>query len=351
MKIQFMTATIILITALTVLNSCDHNITGPIADTPGKRDYIWKVDTLDCPFNTAFRIWGISPIDVWVTTVPGDMDKTIFHFDGKKWSTDGIPRPLSPGGVWGFASDDVYIAGETDIWHYDGKTLKELTNFRNDSIFIRFNGIWGENNKNIYSFGASSDSNGLLNNSYMVNYKNNKWVKVNMGNVKGIIKKFYYDDYSKKHYLSLGRMWNGLYRDSTLIYEYSGSNFKYIQGSIWDKGTESNISLVNGDVYFVLGKQIAKRAGTEFKTIVEVNSPNFYQRIWGRSSKDIFLFMTDGLAHYNGSDIAYLFYYTDRFSLPFPQIMGAAIFETEVFFIVYEPQTGLSLIYHGKLIN
>jgi len=40
-----------------------------------------------------------------------------------------------------------------------------------------------------------------------------------------------------------------------------------------------------------------------------VENPNFYQRMWGRNSKDIFLLMTDGLAHYNGTDIEYLFYF------------------------------------------
>ena len=56
--------------------------------------------------------------------------------------------------------------------------------------------------------------------------------------------------------------------------------------------------------------------------------------------------MTDGLAHYNGSNIEHVFYFNKT---PRTQIYGAALFEKDVFFLVYESQTGLSLVYHGKL--
>jgi hypothetical protein len=57
--------------------------------------------------------------------------------------------------------------------------------------------------------------------------------------------------------------------------------------------------------------------------------------------------MTDGLAHYNGSDIEYLFYFNFT---PRTQVFGAALFDKDAFFLVYEAQTGLSLVYHGILI-
>jgi hypothetical protein len=95
-----------------------------------------------------------------------------------------------------------------------------------------------------------------------------------------------------------------------------------------------------------LGYQLAKRVNGQFQTFLQVNNLNFYQRIWGRNSKDIFLLMIDGLAHYNGSDIQYLFHFN---KVPRTQIYGAALFDKDAFFLVYESQTGLSLIYHGKL--
>ena len=88
--------------------------------------------------------------------------------------------------------------------------------------------------------------------------------------------------------------------------------------------------------------QIETRENGQFQTILTVDNPNFYQRIWGRNEKDIFLMMGDGLAHYNGTDIQYLFY-SDHI-----QIYGAALFERDVFFLIND-KNGNNLIYHGIL--
>ena len=118
----------------------------------------------------------------------------------------------------------------------------------------------------------------------------------------------------------------------------------YASEETW--GKQADISLIDNKVYFILGNKIATRENDQFKTLVNVDNPNFYQRIWGRNSKDIFLLMTDGLAHYNGSDLKYLFYFNKT---PQTQIYGAALFENEVFFTVYEASTDLKYIYHGTL--
>jgi hypothetical protein len=48
--------------------------------------------------------------------------------------------------------------------------------------------------------------------------------------------------------------------------------------------------------------------------------------------------MTDRLVHYNGNDMEYLF----NFDKPSTQIFGAALFEKEVLFTVYEQPTDLN---------
>ena len=118
--------------------------------------------------------------------------------------------------------------------------------------------------------------------------------------------------------------------------------------NIWVQGLQADLSYINNEVYFIMGNKIAVRENNQFQTILTVNNSKFYQRIWGRNSKDIFLLMTDGLAHYNGTDIQYLFYFNVT---PKTQIYGAALFEKDVYFLVSEAQTTLNLIYHGKLNN
>jgi hypothetical protein len=340
------TISIVLFTVVLLSLGCKKTLTGPAQDIPGRRDYVWSVDTLNYPYNTISRIWGSSPTDVWVVSRGGDLDKTIFHFDGNRWKTDGISRPISPSAIWGFANDNIFIGGGNGkIWNNNGGGWHENAVLTKDgSTQIVFDGMWGDLPNDLFAFGAYPDSNGAANNSVIANYTD-KWTMLNTDNIKGIIEHLYKNKIDGKTYLQAINIGGWAHPDSTILYEYSHSEFTKIYSSVWSNDFAGDISLINGEVYFVLGKRIAKRIGNEFTTLLNIENTNFYNAIWGRNSKDIFLRMTDGLAHYNGSDVEYLLH----FDKPRTPIFGAALFEKEVFFIVYEAQTNLNIIYHGVL--
>jgi len=346
-----MTRFFFLITLLSVvaLNfSCKKSPTEPTDNTqPGRRDYVWTVDTLNYPYNTIYRIWGSSPTDVWAISPGGDLGLTIFHYDGNRWLTDGISRPISPSAVWGFANDNIFIGGSNGkIWKYNGNIWQEFAVLTKDgNAQIVFDGMWGDSPNNFFAFGAYCDGYGLPNNSVIVHYTDNEWGMLNTTDLKGIVEHLYKEKSNGHIFMQVINMGGAEYQDSTLIYEYSQGKYSQLYGSIWTRGYEADISLINNEVYFILGSRIAKRMKDKFVTIFVVDNPNFYQHIWGKSAKDIFLAMTDGLAHYNGSNVEYLKY----FDKPRTQIFGSALFEKEVFFIVYEAQTNLNLIYHGVL--
>ncbi|MCX6150367.1 MAG: hypothetical protein NTX22_07600 [Ignavibacteriales bacterium] len=314
---------------------------------PGRRDYLWTVDTLNYPYNTIYRIWGSSPSDVWAISGGGDLDKTIFHFDGTKWTTDGRLRPVSPHSIWGFSAKDIWIGGMNGmIWHYDGNGWKEVTRLTKDgNTQIVFDNMWGESTDDFYAFGVCPDSNNLSVNSVIAHNIDKKWVMFNTEGLCGIVENLYKNKIDQKIYLRVIKWGYGGYFDSTIVYEYNGERYNKIYGDIWDYNHCANLSLINGEVYFVLGREIANRNNNKFQTLLRVDNSKFYNTIWGRNSKDIFLLMTDGLVHYNGSDMEYLVHF-DKLRT---QIFGSAIFDKEVFFIVYESQTNLNLIYHGKL--
>jgi hypothetical protein len=332
--------------SLVTSNTCDNNPVDADEVKPGRRDYVWIVDTLNYPYNTLYRIWGSSPNDVWATSV-GDWDKSISHFEDEMWLSYGVPGIIVPSAIFGFSRTNVFIGAENGkIWRFDGSswnTFAELTkDGRNDIVF---DNMWGESPNDFFAFGAYADSNGLPNNSVIANYKNNSWTMLNTDGIKGIVEHLYRNKVDGKLYMQVINMGNGEYYDSTLIYEYYNSNYYKLYSSIWTQGLEADISLINNEVYFILGTEIAKRKNNQFETFLRVDNPNFYQRIWGRNSKDIFLFMTDGLVHYNGNNQEYLLH----FDKPRTQIFGSALFEKEVFFLVYESTTNLNLIYHGRL--
>jgi hypothetical protein len=325
-------------------NSC--NTTDPTDDLkPGRRDYVWTVDTLSGLHNPRFRMWGSSPTDIWATT-GSNWNLSISHFDGSKWHSFGVPGIIQPNAIYGFSDNNIFFGDENGkIWKYDGNNwtlFAELTKDGHSNIV--FSNIWGENINSLYVAGAYPEVNGGFNMSVIAHFKNGNWIMLNTKELYGIATRIYKNFPDNKIYLQVIGGTN--LTDSTKIYEYINGKYQKLYGNLWTQGLQSDISLINNEVIFVLGNQIVKRINNQFQTILNVTNPNFYQRIWGRNKKDIFLLMTDGLAHYNGTDMEYLFYFSQTLST---QIFGAALFEKEVFCLVYEGPTGLSLVYHGKL--
>ncbi len=334
-------------TFLIIAFSCENNIVDPPDDQPGRRDYVWTVDTL---FNYAYmnKLWGSSHTDVWAIGQPGDFTKSIWHYDGTGWTTDNVFRLIIPHSIYGFSQNNVWMGGSGGkIWHYDGGSWKEIVKLTKDGLNdIVFDNMWGDTQNNLYAFGAYPDDRLLANNSVIAHYTTKQWSLLDTDGLVGIVERFYKNKTDGKFYLRTNRIGGGEFLDSNLIYEYNQEKYTKIYGSIWTKGHQADISLINGEVYFVLGNEIAKRVDNIFETFLTIENANFYQRIWGKNSKDIFLSMTDGLAHYNGSDIEYLFYFNKARTQIYN---GVAIFDNEVFFLAKESSTGLYLIYHGTL--
>ena len=331
-----------------IINSCNECVLGPGNIEPGRRDYVWTVDTIP-NYSYMSKLWGSSPTNVWAIGQPGDFSKSIWHYDGNQWTTDDVLRLIIPHSIYGFASNNVWMGGsDGKIWHYDGTGWQQSVKLTKDgSTLIAFDNMWGDSQNDLFASGAYSDENHLYNNSVITHYSENNWVMLNTYGLIGIVERLYKNNIDGSYYLRTNRIGGGEYPDSTLIYKYTNNKYYKIYGSLWTKGSQADISLINGEVYFVLGNEIAKRTNNQFQTLLKVDNPNFYQCIWGRTSKDIFLFMTDGLVHYNGTDMEYLLH----FDKPRTQIYSAMLFNEEVFFLVYESSTGTYLIYHGKLNN
>ncbi len=236
------------------------------------------------------------------------------------------------------------------IWKYDGISWNKIAELKKEGTdLITFENIWGESADDFYAVGNGPNENLYANVSVIAHYQNDKWEMVDTQNLIGNIVHLYKNKSDGKIYLRLTHIGGAESSDSTKIYEYIAGKFNLLYCSLETKGLQADITLINSKVFFILGNTIATRTDNEFQIVLSVDNSNFYQRIWGRSSKDIFLLMTDGLAHYNGSDIEYLFHFNLADKIPWTQIYGAALYEKEVFFITYEPPTGLKLIYHGKL--
>ncbi|MEJ2103640.1 MAG: hypothetical protein P8X47_03570 [Ignavibacteriaceae bacterium] len=349
MKINYLILVLLIFVLLSL--SCNESSSTQYDNIPaGRRDYIWTVDTINTPYDAMGRMWGSSPSDIW-TTSDGSWDESISHFNGNKWTSFGVTGIIVPWAVYGFAYNDVYVGAENGtIWNFNGNSWIKFAELTKDGHSdLHFENIWGESPDDIYAFGAYPDQTGAFNETVIAHFNNGSWSMLNTDNLIGYVEHYYKNSPDNKFYLRLTKIGAPQFFDSTIIYEYRNDKYYKLYSSKESKGLQADISLINNEVYFILGNQIARRVNNQFLTILNVDNPNFYQRIWGRNSKDIFLLMTDGLAHYNGNDVEYLFHFTLGDVKPWTQIFGATLFEQDSFFLVYEPTTHLNLIYHGTL--
>jgi len=332
----------LIILNLFILSLLNCNTLEPVEDTPGKRDYVWTVDTIETYFR---RMWASSPTDIWAVN-NGDWDKSISHFDGNSWTFYGVPGLLNLTTIYGFFRNNIFVGADNgSIWKFDGTSWKLFAELKKEGTdYFLFENIWGESPNDFFAVGSGPDDKGYFNSSIITHYTNSKWDMLNTDVLKGDVVRLYKNRPDNKIYFLLIEIGGAEYSDSTIIYEYTTEKYIKLYSSMEVQGLQADISLINNEVYFVLGSEIAKRVDNNFQTILKVDNSNFYQRIWGRNSKDIFLMMVDGIAHYNGSNIEYLFHYNLR-----TYIAGAVLFKDDVFFSIYESQTGLNLIYHGKL--
>ncbi len=316
---------------------------GPESMLPGRRDYTWTVDTISS-YDPVYRLWGYSPTNVWAVTRAGYDNKKIFHFDGERWITGNYVVPFGIYSIYGFSDNNIFLGcNNGKIYHFDGNSFSEVAALTKDGRSdIVFDNMWGESPNDLYAFGAYPDANGPFNNSVIAHFTNNRWDMFNTAGLIGIVEHLYKNQTDNKIYLQVIKISNTY--DSTAIYEYWGDQYTKLYNTQWDNHWAS-ISLINNEVYFILKDEIDRRVNNQFQMVLNLGSTNFYENIWGRNLKDLFLEMENGLAHYNGSDIQYLFHYIQ----PNVSIFGAVLFENDVFFLVYEYTTRLSLIYHGKL--
>ena len=134
-------------------NSC--NTTEPIDNLqPGRRDYVWTVDTLYLPFNPFTDMTGSSPSDVWVCG-PGDADKIFYHYDGQVWKSDQVQRTFSPLSINSLNSNEVWSCGFLGkIWTFNGTHWIEFYSYSpkvDTSIILQE--IRGFSTSSIYAVG------------------------------------------------------------------------------------------------------------------------------------------------------------------------------------------------------
>ena len=349
--IQYLALLLILFLCLSLNISCEKG-TEPDQLKPGRRDYTWTVDTAKT-FNTPLmKMWGSSPTNVWAVGSGSSLDQTIWHFDGTEWKTDNILRAISPWCIYGFAEDNIWIAGsDGEIWHYDGIDWSESLSYNKELKYhyynIYFMDIWGENPNDIYAVGLADSSNvGLADVRFgiMMHYDGTKWSRVDMEFTEGIfmgIRKG--SKTSHKYFIyNLIQFKNP---DSAKYFEFDRENLNEIQSS---QDRWHSLTIIDDEVVFTIDNGIYTFENNSFNLITKNPYFNNFQGVFGRNRKDIIWTMDNGLTHYNGTNFEYILNFENyQLNDGFIRLKDGVVFEKEVFFVTHGNSN--NYIFHGVL--
>jgi len=259
----------ILILTIALTQSCDTT-EPPVDDLkPGRRDYTWEVDTLNIPFTYLYKMWGSSPTDVWAVGPGGGLDKTIWHYDGEEWRTDGISRPISPRCIHGFASNNIWIAGaEGRVWNYNGQNWSESLHYENEDLtFIHFMEIWGDTPNDIYAVGFGDSSNVRI--GLIMHYNGTEWKRVNFGFNKTTFARIRRGTKTGRNYFIWGVLQNSSGSDTTKLFEFNRLTLKEIYSDVFRIATGNYIQVINDEVIFTIGNVIYNYQNNSFIPIAK----------------------------------------------------------------------------------
>jgi hypothetical protein len=313
------------------LISCKNNpleISAP--SPPGRRNYVWAVDTLKSPFNYFSGLWGSSPNDVWTVGDGADAESRLWHFDGTKWSVYNKEQIICAGNALiGFSKSNVWMVGdEGRIWHYDGNTWEESFVYAQNDGFASIMDVWGSNSTDIYAVGVINLASVKEQRGFILHYDGHQW------------REYFKADYISQFNSVLGDNDNVVITGIRLVFK--PDNFVVVDSAYFSRVNKNNLQKISNiatnvnfslaqignKINFVIDQSLFRYSGGGMEHVMDFTGYNFASCVYGRSYNDLFIKMFDGIGHYNGTDIVYLYkfdtnysYYSGR-----PMDFGNAIF-------------------------
>jgi len=327
---------------LITLSSCDW-FTSPEELKPGRRDYVWTADTLDLVMNDFQSIWGSSPNDVWV----GTNQSVVYHFDGNDWTEHNEIRCTSRA-LFGFAEDDVWLGGsDGNILHYNGNEWSESFRYIdekfNDATIRDF---FGTDSDDLYAVGYTFIP-GYFNDwtqnqrAFILHYNGYEWTEIFFADYQSQFIKILFCDNS---YYILNVTVDNMHGDSTTVIEYE-SEENDLHTILSDEGNIAINQIDNQLVITMNDKILEYNSGNLIEKSIPPISDIFHQT-YGRHKNDLLIRTRQNIAHYNGTDLVYLYSFNNEWTY---SAGGAAVFEDEVFFCCSDYTNKIFFILKGKL--
>jgi len=327
----------VLTTLLTFICFYECNTTEPPIDNiePGRRDYEWTVDTLNAPAGNIFylwQIWGHDTTNIWIAG-QGDTPYNLWLYDGISWKPCSQNIDGNFGSIFGFSRSDIWLCGIDKIYRYNGSTWTGINNFPYPNVYsTSLEDIRGINNKDIYVVGgATKDFTGENYLGVIFHFDGSVWTHLNISEERIGFNLVRQVRDESDIYLSGARF--ETVGDTNKIFMFNGKILK----QIWSGIEIATVNELAGKVYLVIGNKIYKYKSYRLEVWKDFSGTNYLGRVWGRSEKDFFGVASDGLAHYNGTDLVTI-YPTNFF------INDLFVMEKDIYMLCEN-----RIIIHGKL--
>ncbi|MBI5809295.1 MAG: hypothetical protein HZA74_12930 [Ignavibacteriales bacterium] len=334
---------ILLIVVTIVSLSCQHTTEPELQ--PGRRDYVWTADTIEIPFDSFVSIWGASPSDVWVG---GFQTNDLYHFNGVKWEKWKEQISTTSTALWGLSNNIIWRGGnDGNIWYYNGYKWEENFVYKNvNYLNATIEDFYGSVYNDIYAVGYLTKGKGDLHRGFILHYNGIQWKEVYVADYQSQFVRIRKQE--NKYYIESFTINNETGNDTIVFYEFDGKKLKNIFTKSLTEITFATFNTIGEELYFLINTDVYIYQKETFIKRFSLNVANFGYQIYGRSEKDLFVRMKNGLGHYNGIDIEYLY----RFDNNWTSISAnAAIFEKDIFFTVEDPINDKDFIIHGKIKN
>lgn len=327
---------------------CKKDPITPIDDLkPGRRDYVWTVDTLKNQNNDLthlFSLWGSTPTDIWAVGQSSSASSAKWHYDGMQWKNDNSRISNNLRTIFGFSTGNIW-AGDSPgmgIYRFDGNLWTINYSYNDFNEFIGINNIWGEQLNDIYAVGSIYNSISNTLRGVILHFNGYVWQSININFPNTDFLQIRKDKSRQNNYYLSG---NQFLQNKIILkgYKFNGKEITEIYSS---EARSLNVNEINNLVYFTQsgGNQILKYSANNLQVWKDFSNTDFsLGLLWGRSEKDIFTqaFKSGiyGLGHFNGDEWVLLY----PLSRPIDDVM---VFDTEIFILTNDIYP---IIIHGKL--
>jgi len=271
---------------------------------PGSRNYIWVTEDVNGPFGFIYDFWGTAHNSLWVAA-----SSDLWYYNGEEWTEVEENQDFHCGtfeSIFGFTKDDIWVGcNDGRIHHFDGTSWKPSFRYDKEEFYLSsVDGIWGTSSDDMYATGyfVYKDTSGIY--SFLLHYDGRRWQEVLITDFEAQFQRVRKDHNVYLYGLKEGPEQGGA-TDSLAVYSLGFKGF--IQEFIEPRSSTLRMNSVDDKIYYVIENTLYRLDYPGLTEVISFPESTEVYDILGRHKNDLIFPTNDGLMHYNGKDLEYIY--------------------------------------------